>query len=108
MNTIQQTLTHHAATIHPVVRYYDGNRLREECAFDLAEEASLFCGEAEWSSQSRIVALPGGDGRFDLECTFRLTRGTGVAVVGMSAWNCDGSLQNGGYLMSQIAKLLLS
>jgi hypothetical protein len=94
MNTIQQTLTHHAATIHPVVRYYDGNRLREECTFDLAEEASLFCGEAEWSSQSRIVALPGGDGRFDLECTFRLTRGSaesaGVGVVvEFAEWSPD-------------------
>ena len=94
MKTIQQTLAHHAATIQPVVRHYDGNRLREECAFELAEEASLTCGAAEWSCQSRIVARPGGGGQFDLECTFRLTRGTagsaGIGVaIGFADWSPD-------------------
>ncbi len=93
MITIQQTLALHAATIQPVVRYYDGNRLREESAFDLSEEASLTCGEAEWSCQSRIVAMP-GEGRFDMECTFGLTRGSaesaGIAVViGFADWLPD-------------------
>ena len=86
MKTIRQTLADHAATIQPLIRHYDGKRLREECALELTEEASLNCGTAEWSCQSRIVALPGDEGRFDLECTFRLTRGSaesagiGVAI----------------------------
>ncbi|MCX6872882.1 MAG: hypothetical protein NTW21_03600 [Verrucomicrobia bacterium] len=94
MNTIQQTLIQHAATIKPVVRHYDGNLLCEELAFDLTESATLSCCEADWSCQTKLVPASGGEGRFDLECTFRLTRGTaesaGIGVaIGFADWSPD-------------------
>ncbi|MEI7899816.1 MAG: hypothetical protein WCK89_06155 [bacterium] len=94
MSSIQQILEKHAATIQPVVRYYDGNRLREEHAFALADATRLTCGEAEWGCATRLLPAPGCAGRFDMECTFRLNRssvasaGVGVAI-GFAGWSPD-------------------
>jgi len=93
-DSIQQILECHAATLQPVIRYYDGNQLREEHAFALANATSLTCGEAEWSCATRVLPAPGCAERFDLECTFRLTRGTAASVgvgvaIGFGDWSPD-------------------
>lgn len=94
MSSIQQICEQYAATIQPVVRYYEGNRLREEQAFALEDAASLICGETEWGCATRLRPYPDCAGRFDVECTFRLNRGQAVSAgVGVSisfdGWSRD-------------------
>jgi len=84
-----------ACTIHPTVRQYDGNRLREEKLLPFAESARATFAGAEWHCALRAQPVSSRDGTFDLELTFAVKSGFADSVgVGVGFTFGDWSIQN--------------
>ena len=80
--------------IHPTLRRYDGNRLREEMPLPLAESTRAAFGGAEWHCTLGVQPVPDRQDTFDLELTFAVTSGfaesVGVGVVfTFDAWSLN-------------------